>query len=119
VLKPDERRNHNRIDLPAGQLYAEVSTGLESPLKADVTNLSRGGVLLCLPDDPEDVTGVGQCVIRFVGAENVRPCIARGLIRRRMRSGEEARVAVEFAQPLDWLGNLPEFPSFGFGTVEH
>ena len=100
-----ERRGFNRIEFQEGQLAVEVGTGVASSTQASVQNISRGGVLLALKEAPMDGTGVGHCVVYFLGKENqVQPAAARGTIRRRGLGGPLAQVAIEFAEPLEALG---------------
>ena len=116
-----DRRSYSRIELTEGQLDAEVNTGIASPARAAVTNLSRGGVLLGFQSDPEDGTGVGNCIVRFRNtntSERVRPTIARGLIRRRTTVGRATFLAIEFVEPLESLGPLSDDADAGSAT-EH
>ena len=103
-----ERRRFRRVEFPEGQLAVEVGTGVASPTPASVQNISRGGVLLALKEAPMDGTGVGHCVVYFLGHDSqVQPSAVRGTIRRRGLGGRLAQVAIEFAEPLEALG--PDF----------
>ena len=100
-----ERRGFYRVEFPQGKLVVEVATGVVSPTEASVQNISRGGVLLALKEAPMDGTGVGHCVVRFLGEDSqVQPAAARGTIRRRGLGGHFVQVAIEFAEPLEALG---------------
>ncbi len=101
-----ERRGFYRVEFPEGQLAVEVSTGVASPTRASVQNISRGGVLLALKEAPINDTGVGHCVVYFLGKDSqVQPGAARGtIIRRRGLGGPLVQVAIEFAEPLEVLG---------------
>jgi len=101
-----ERRGSPRFELPDGQVGAELGVAGLGPTRAIVRDISLGGVKLDLPERIPDATGAGICVVRFIDRDNhVRPPTARGTIRRVSEHDGRYHVSIEFAQPLESVGN--------------
>ena len=99
-----ERREFPRIELPQGQLSAELGVIGALSIRTNVRDISLGGVRLDIPDRILDRTGAGICVVRFLDRDNVLPATARGRIRRVDEHDGQHHIAIKFAQPLESIG---------------